>query len=113
MAPGISIASTLNHLGMPAKKSDFGKEEVALRRRNEELERELEKMREEMERTKERLRVVEEAEEMLCSQLGDLEAESVEQAREHHEQIRSLMEQLSLAHKLLQAADRTKDGRYL
>ncbi|KAJ0045348.1 hypothetical protein Pint_05428 [Pistacia integerrima] len=72
--------------------------------RNEELERELKKSREREEQTRvelqkvlERLRLAEEAEEMLCSQLGELEAEAVSQARDYHAQIVSLMSQLSKA----------------
>lgn len=87
------------------------KEEEELRRRNEELERELkksrereEKMRQELRRTLERLSVAEEAEERLCSQLGDLEVEALEQAREYHARIVSLMDQLSQAQKLIQTS---------
>ncbi|XP_057976836.1 protein RESPONSE TO LOW SULFUR 3-like [Malania oleifera] len=83
-------------------------EAEALWRRNEELERELEKsrereerMREELQRTWERLRVAEDGEERLCFQLGELEAEAVDQARDHRARILSLMDQLSQAHKLL------------
>ncbi|MBA0553983.1 hypothetical protein Golob_013118 [Gossypium lobatum] len=49
----------------------------------------------------ERLRVAEEAEERLCSQLGDLEAESVNQARAYNAHILSLMDQLSKGSNLL------------
>lgn len=62
-----------------------------------------EKMKEELRRALERVRVAEEAEEMLCSQLGELEAESLYQARDFHAQISALMDQLSRAQKLLQA----------
>ncbi|KAL3521736.1 hypothetical protein ACH5RR_019885 [Cinchona calisaya] len=82
-----------------------------LRKRNEELEKELkkatqrgDKMREELQRLWERLRVAEEAEERLCSQLGELEAEAVHQARFYRAHIMTLMDQLSAAQKLLQAA---------
>ncbi|KAK3404142.1 hypothetical protein EUGRSUZ_K00481 [Eucalyptus grandis] len=85
--------------------------ENALIRRNEELERELRESRErqeraqdELRRTAERLRVAEEAEERLCSQLGELEAEAVMQARENRAQVVLLMEKLSQAHRLLEAA---------
>ncbi|KAL4342482.1 hypothetical protein GQ457_08G034020 [Hibiscus cannabinus] len=80
------------------------KEEEELRKRNEELERELresrereEQMRKELRKVWERLRVAEEAEERLCSQLGELEAESVDQARAYNAHIVSLMAQLSKA----------------
>ena len=81
------------------------------RRREEELERELkeslkreEKLRFELQKVLERVRVAEEAEEMLCAQLGELEVESVEQAREYNARIAALMDQLSHANKLLQSA---------
>ncbi|CAN1251301.1 Protein RESPONSE TO LOW SULFUR 2 [Linum perenne] len=79
-----------------------------LRRRNEELERALKESREreelmmkELELAWRRMRVAEDAEERLCSQLGELEAETVNQAREYHSRIMSLMEQLQQAHGLL------------
>ncbi|XP_030512754.1 protein RESPONSE TO LOW SULFUR 3-like [Rhodamnia argentea] len=85
--------------------------EKVLMMRNEELERELresrereEKARDELRRTAERLRVAEEGEERLCSQLGELEAEAVVQAREYRARVVLLMEQLSQARRLLQAA---------
>lgn len=83
-------------------------EEVVLRKRNEDLERELKKskereeqMRLELQRACERLRLAEDAEERLCSQLGELEAEAVNQARDYHARILALMDQLSQAHQLL------------
>ncbi|KAL9668842.1 hypothetical protein QQ045_006382 [Rhodiola kirilowii] len=82
--------------------------EAAMRKRNEELVEELRKsqereakMRQELSKTWERLTVVEEAEERLCSQLGELEAETVEQARAYHAHIVALMEQLAQAQKLI------------
>lgn len=82
-----------------------------LRKRNEELERELKKsqereemMKQELRTTFHRLRVAEEAEEHLCCQLGELEAEAVEQARNYRLRMAALMEQLSLAQNLLQSA---------
>ncbi|KAK7317052.1 hypothetical protein RJT34_00965 [Clitoria ternatea] len=82
--------------------------ERELKKRNEELEKELreskereEQMRRELQRAWERLRVAEEAEERLCSQLGELEAEAVSQARDSHARIASLMNQLSRAQNLL------------
>ncbi|OWM75489.1 hypothetical protein CDL15_Pgr021653 [Punica granatum] len=83
-------------------------EAAELKKRNEELEAELreirqreERMRTELERAWERLRVAEEAEERLCFQLGELEAEAVEQVRDYHARIRSLTAELSQAHNLL------------
>lgn len=85
--------------------------ELMLRRRNEELENELKKsmereeiMKRELQRMYERLRVAEDAEERLCSQLGELEAEAVDQARSHRSHVLSLMNQLSVTQKLLQTA---------
>ncbi|KAL9240230.1 hypothetical protein vseg_014474 [Gypsophila vaccaria] len=82
---------------------------VELKMRNKELERKVkefenkeEKARDELTRALERARIAEEAEEMLCSQLGDFEAEAVDQARVYHARILALMDQLSTAHKLLQ-----------
>ncbi|MBA0853070.1 hypothetical protein Goshw_013094 [Gossypium schwendimanii] len=82
--------------------------EEELRKRNQELEKELkesrereEQMRKELRKMWERLRVAEEAEERLCSQLGDLEAESVNQARAYNAHILSLMDQLSKGSNLL------------
>ncbi|OIW16536.1 hypothetical protein TanjilG_32207 [Lupinus angustifolius] len=81
---------------------------LELKRRNEELEEELRKSRAREEQIQrqlhavwERLRVAEEAEERLCTQLGDLEAEGVHQARQYHARIVSLMEQLSHTNSLL------------
>ncbi|KAH7854541.1 hypothetical protein Vadar_015087 [Vaccinium darrowii] len=109
MAPTIAVAPSPQpkvHRQPPHPEG-----EEALRKRNEELERELkgsmereEKMRKELERTWERLRVAEEAEERLCSQLGELEAEAVDQARAYRARILSMMDQLSAAQKLLHAA---------
>ncbi|OAY59082.1 protein RESPONSE TO LOW SULFUR 3-like [Manihot esculenta] len=84
-------------------------EQQQLEKRNKELERALneskereEQMREELRKAWERLRVAEEAEERLCSQLGELEAEAVNQARADNERILSLVDQLSQALNLLQ-----------
>ncbi|CAI0413430.1 unnamed protein product [Linum tenue] len=51
-------------------------------------------MRKELEQAWRRMRVAEEAEERLCSQLGELEAEAVNQARAYHARILSLMDQV-------------------
>ncbi|XP_077247455.1 protein RESPONSE TO LOW SULFUR 2-like [Tasmannia lanceolata] len=113
MAPGIAIEASPRH-PKRAMNGDLGVEEI-LRRRNEELEKELkgslereEKMKAELKKTKERMRMAEDAEERLCSQLGDLEAEAVDQARSYQTQIRSLKEELSRAQKLLQNAKSLK-----
>ncbi|CAL9008983.1 unnamed protein product [Prunus brigantina] len=93
------------------KQAPEVEEEKLLRKRNEELERELrksqereERMKAELQKARERLRVAEEAEERLCSQLGELEAEAVDQARTDHARILALMNQLSQAQRLLQAS---------
>ncbi|XP_055831278.1 protein RESPONSE TO LOW SULFUR 3-like [Solanum dulcamara] len=85
-------------------------EAEVLRKRNEELEKELkksiereEKMKEELQKTWKRLKVAEEAEERLCCQLGEFEAEAVDQARAYRAHLINLMEQLSAAQKLLQS----------
>ncbi|KAH0686608.1 hypothetical protein KY284_017161 [Solanum tuberosum] len=105
-------------IAVPSGKANPHRREVSaapesevLRRRNEELEKELkksiereEKMREELQKTWERLRVAEEAEERLCSQLGELEAEAVDQARAYRTRVINLMDQLSLAQKFLESA---------
>ncbi|XP_052184336.1 protein RESPONSE TO LOW SULFUR 3-like [Diospyros lotus] len=98
----------------PPPSASAEDDEERLRKRNEELERELQKslereetMKRELQRTWERLRVAEEAEERLCSQLGELEAEAVDEARSYRSRILSLMDQLSAAQKLLQAASPT------
>ncbi|KAJ4803764.1 hypothetical protein LUZ62_016330 [Rhynchospora pubera] len=79
-----------------------------LRRRNAELEKELSERREregalmaDLERTNERLRMAEEAEERLCVQLGELEAEAIEEVHMYRHHIKALSEQLELAKKVL------------
>ena len=109
MAPMTAVIG----IGSFQKKADLAQETTAshLKKRNEELERELrqskereEQMRRELQSAWKRLRVAEEAEERLCSQLGDLEAEAVHQARDYHARIVSLMNQLSQAQNLLKAS---------
>ncbi|XP_008791681.1 protein RESPONSE TO LOW SULFUR 3-like [Phoenix dactylifera] len=82
-----------------------------LRRRNSELEREAAEARErevearrELERTRERLRAVEEAEERLSVEIGELEAEAVVQARDYLLRIKALSDQLTTAHDILTSA---------
>ncbi|XP_049395308.1 protein RESPONSE TO LOW SULFUR 3-like [Solanum stenotomum] len=110
MAPTIAVPSTQTKPYHRREISAVPESEV-LRRRNDELEKELkksfereEKMREELQKTWERLRVAEEAEERLCSQLGEFEAEAVDQARAYRTRVMNLMDQLSLAQKLLESA---------
>ncbi|XWS38084.1 hypothetical protein CRYUN_Cryun19dG0100500 [Craigia yunnanensis] len=101
MAPTMAVAD-------PKSTAIKKKEEEELRKRNRELEKELkesrereEQMRKELQKIWERFSVAEEAEERLCSQLGDLEAESVNQARAYNAHIVSLMDQLSKANVLV------------
>lgn len=111
MAP-VMMAVSSSVMNGTMTVSDFGLDRQAaeLRKRNDELQAELrrskereEKMRAELQRTSERLRLVEEAEERLCSQLGELEAEAVEQVRDDHARILALIDQLSQANKLLRS----------
>ncbi|EOA25014.1 hypothetical protein CARUB_v10018312mg [Capsella rubella] len=66
-----------------------------LRRRNIELEREVEEMKTQMIQLWHRTVVAEEAEERLCSQLAELEVESLDQARDYHGRMLFLMDQIS------------------
>ncbi|KAF8672156.1 hypothetical protein HU200_049723 [Digitaria exilis] len=81
-----------------------GREAEETRRRNAELEKAVaeaaareERLRRELEAALARLAVAEEAEERLCVQLGELEAEAVTQAMEYQEHVRALSERLSFA----------------
>ncbi|CAI9762532.1 unnamed protein product [Fraxinus pennsylvanica] len=109
MAPTIAVSSAYTKPHHRIAAVSDGAE--VLKKRNEELEKELkmslereEKMKQELQRTWERLRVAEEAEERLCSQLGELEAEALDQARDYRVRTMSLMEQLCSAQKLLREA---------
>ncbi|ESQ32007.1 hypothetical protein EUTSA_v10005368mg [Eutrema salsugineum] len=66
-----------------------------LRRKNGEMEKAVEEMKKEMLQLWRRTQVAEEAEERLCSQLAELEAESLDQARDYHSRILFLMNELS------------------
>ncbi|KFK25474.1 hypothetical protein AALP_AA8G119300 [Arabis alpina] len=66
-----------------------------LRRRNIELAREVEEMKTEMVQLWRRTVVAEEAEERLCSQVAELEVESLDQAREYQSRMLFLMDQIS------------------
>ncbi|KAL9235818.1 hypothetical protein vseg_010552 [Gypsophila vaccaria] len=72
-----------------------------LRKRNSELESALRDSKQseqhlshQLSKALERVRVAKEAEELLCSQLSDLEVEAVEHARDFHAQISTLKLQL-------------------
>ncbi|KAM0945598.1 putative protein response to low sulfur [Dioscorea sansibarensis] len=85
-----------------------GEEELEeLRRRNAELEREVKEGREregrlarDLKRVLEKLQRAEEAEERLCAQLGELEAESMAQARSYHRRIEELGDRLAKAQRM-------------
>ncbi|KAF8054790.1 hypothetical protein N665_1313s0001 [Sinapis alba] len=66
-----------------------------LRRKNGEMEKAVEEMRKEMLQLWRRTQVAEEAEERLCSQLAELEAESLDQARDYQSRIIFLVNELS------------------
>ncbi|KAL2921584.1 Protein RESPONSE TO LOW SULFUR 1 [Bienertia sinuspersici] len=113
MAPTIAVYSseynTKNFVDNNNRGNEKGNVEM-LRKRNEQLEKELkeslkreEKMKEQLQKVWERVSVAEEAEDRLCSQLGDFEVEAVEQAREYHARIADLTDQLNHAHMLLKS----------
>jgi len=71
----------------------------------EESRRQEAEMRAELEETRIRFLTVREAEERLCTQLGEFEAESVEQAQAYNQEIISLTQRLNHAEHLLSAAN--------
>jgi len=82
-----------------------------MKRRNAELEKAVaeaaareERLRRELEKALARLAVTEEAEERLCVQLGELEAEAVEQAIEYQERVRALSERLAFVDGVLRSS---------
>lgn len=90
--------------------TDRGMEE--LMRRNTELENQLrdfiereEVLKTELERTRMRLHFVEEAEERLCFQMGELEAEAVAQAHVYRLHVTELSDQLAAALRLLRSTN--------
>ncbi|KAG0484831.1 hypothetical protein HPP92_008910 [Vanilla planifolia] len=121
MVPGIGMAIAERKLvskpgiglRLPESKStetapDKVNDSAELRLRNRELEREVregrereEEMRRELDRARGRLLAVEEAEERLCAQLGELEAEAMEQAMEYNRRIRALSERLAEAQRII------------
>ncbi|XP_028782324.1 protein RESPONSE TO LOW SULFUR 3-like [Neltuma alba] len=105
-----SIMAVIRNGSQEKKAESRDPAALQLKQRNEELEKELrqskereEFMRRELQSACERLRVAEDAEERLCSQLGELEAEALHEARDYHARIVALMEQLSHAQNLLKA----------
>uniref|UniRef100_A0A0D9XLE4 Uncharacterized protein n=1 Tax=Leersia perrieri TaxID=77586 RepID=A0A0D9XLE4_9ORYZ len=80
-------------------------------RRNAELEKAAaeaaareERLRRELEAALARLAVAEEAEERLCVQLGELEAEAAMQAVEYQQQVRELTDRLAFANDVLKSS---------
>jgi len=71
----------------------------------EESRRQEAELRSELEEFRIRLLTVREAEERLCTQLGEFEAESVEQAQAYNQEIISLTHRLNHAEHLLSAAN--------
>ncbi|XP_039133983.1 golgin subfamily A member 6-like protein 10 [Dioscorea cayenensis subsp. rotundata] len=111
--PDPSSGSALKALGRKTATATAEEEEELeeLRKRNAELERKVKEGREreerlatDLERVLERLRTVEEAEERLCAQLGELEAESVAHARSYHHRIKELHDRLANAQRILDSS---------
>uniref|UniRef100_A0A0E0M9K5 Uncharacterized protein n=1 Tax=Oryza punctata TaxID=4537 RepID=A0A0E0M9K5_ORYPU len=63
-------------------------------------------MRRELEAALARLAVAEEAEERLCVQLGELEAEAMTQAVEYQQQVRELSDRLAFVDGVLRSSGR-------
>ncbi|PKA60682.1 hypothetical protein AXF42_Ash006316 [Apostasia shenzhenica] len=119
MAPGIAIADPrIGKLNIGNRRSPTSETAAdELRRRNLELEEQVregrrkeEEMRRELDRTKERLRAAEEAEERICSELGELEAEAMAQAKKYNRRIKALSDCLAEAHKIISGADAVGGG---
>ncbi|XP_062200844.1 protein RESPONSE TO LOW SULFUR 3-like [Phragmites australis] len=96
---------------MTRKVAMDAKEAEEMARRNAELEREVaeatareDRLRRELEAALARLAVAEEAEERLCVDLGELEAEALAQAVEYQEHVRALSERLAFADGVLRAS---------
>eukprot|EP01018_Ginkgo_biloba_P026360 Gb_25238 [translate_table: standard] len=107
----ISPAETLRN-GRTNLKEDMDRLQIEeLRSRNKQLEQQLKEsqrhekeLRAQLEEMRIRLSTVEEAEERLCSQLGDLEAEAVEEAQSYNREFNSLQQRLRETENLLLAA---------
>jgi len=107
---GVYIVCSIISSSMMTRKVAGGEAEE-MKRRNAELERAVaeaaareERLRRELEAALARLAVAEEAEERLCVQLGELEAEAVEQAIEYQERVRALSERLAFADGVLRSS---------
>jgi len=128
MAPGLlgfSFASALEkpkaraNIVTPQVEDKKEEEMRELRLTNKRLVQQLEESRRqqaemwaELEETRIRFLTVREAEERLCTQLGEFEAESVEQARAYNQEIVSLTQRLKHAERLLcEASDKLQRHR--
>ncbi|CAL9064073.1 protein RESPONSE TO LOW SULFUR 4-like [Musa acuminata AAA Group] len=109
MAPAMAVhTESAGRQGLDLGKAAPASEVEELKRRNSKLEQEVrerrareEEARAELEQTRARLRVAEEAEESLCAQLGELEAEAVAHARACYLRIKELSDQLELARRAI------------
>uniref|UniRef100_A0A0D9VBS0 Uncharacterized protein n=1 Tax=Leersia perrieri TaxID=77586 RepID=A0A0D9VBS0_9ORYZ len=90
MAPAMFV-------GIAAGGRKEATEAEMLRRRNEELEREVAALRAEVEAARRRAETAEEAEERLCVQLGEAEVETVELVREYQCRVHDLAVELAAA----------------
>ncbi|GLJ07149.1 hypothetical protein SUGI_0059690 [Cryptomeria japonica] len=90
-------SAAIQRLEMEALRS----ENMKLQRMVEESQRYKAELMADLEKERMRLLKTEEAEERLCSQLGELEAESVLQARNYSHHINSLKQQLAQMQDLL------------
>ncbi|KAF3335605.1 hypothetical protein FCM35_KLT20112 [Carex littledalei] len=90
----------------------------SLRKRNKELEKEANEgreredlLRQRLMHARARLRVVEEAEERLSVEIGELEGDALEQTRAYESHIQQMLDQLALAHKIIAASkNATRSG---
>ncbi|KAF6983754.1 hypothetical protein CFC21_001876 [Triticum aestivum] len=82
---------------MDGKSSELARAVAEAEAREERLQRELEA-------ALARVAVAEEAEERLCVQLGELEAEAMTQAMEYQQHVRALSERLALMDGLLRSS---------
>jgi len=103
MAPSVPTGAATPSRGKGAAAAE---EAELLRRRNAELEREVAALR----AARRRAETAEEAEERLCVQLGELEAEAVTQAIEYQEHVRALSERLAFADAVLSRPSSSGSG---
>jgi len=108
-ATNVNALSITEVEGVDEKKEEEMRELILKNKRLlqqlEESRRQEAELRAEVEETRIRLLTVREAEERLCSQLGEFEAESVERAQAYNQEIISLTHRLNQAERLLSAAN--------